>query len=250
MRVILVDDEKLALEQLAYTLENHEDVDVIGTYTDPLAALEKIQALKPDAVMLDISMPQMNGFQTAREILDISPNILILFITAYDRYALKAFELEAIDYILKPFSSKRIAKAVQLIRKRLSTNEKKDQGMAAFLQNQISTQYRLRIPVWKNEAIILIDTQDIYFCAVTDKKTYIYTRENKYFSEAKLVQLEERLGYQQFYRCHKSFIVNLQQIDKILPMFNQTYIIKMKGMNIEIPVSRHYAGQLKEMFGF
>lgn len=250
MRIILVDDEKLSLEQMEHILGSYEDVDILGLYTDPIASLERIKSTKPDVVMLDISMPVMNGFQVAQEIVHISPDTLIIFITAYDQYALKAFESEAVDYILKPFSPKRIDKAIQLVRKRLKENNKKDLRIDSFIHNQTRTMICSRIPVWKNEAVILIDIQQICFCKVIDKKTYIRTLKHEYISSDTLIQLEERLKEQKFFRCHKSFIVNLQEIDIIIPMFNQTFIIKLKDMDVEIPVSRHYAKQLKDIFGF
>lgn len=246
MRIILIDDEKLSLEQMEHILESYDDIERMGSYTDPLTALEKIKIIKPDVVMLDISMPEMNGFQIAWEIMNISPDTMIIFVTAYDQYALKAFDVEAIDYILKPISKRRMEKAIRLIRKRLQTKEKST--LNSFDTSQIK-QFNNRIPVWENESVVLIDVQAICYCVVMDKKTTIYTYEKEYISNDTLVQLEERLS-QQFFRCHKSFLVNLQKIDKIIPMFNQTFIIKLKELKIEIPVSRHYSKQLREIFGF
>ncbi len=248
MRVILIDDEKLSLEQMEHILEAYEDIEIVGAYTDPLKALEEMQMAKPDVVMLDISMPKLDGFQVAWEITNISPDTMIVFVTAFDQYALKAFDVEAIDYVLKPISQKRMDKAVQIMRKRHLTGAYSG-DIKNFIVKMDGVREK-RIPVWENEAVVLIQIQDIDYCSVVDKRTIISTGKKKYISNNSLMQLEQRLKEQQFFRCHKSFLVNLHKVEKIIPMFHQTFIIKLQQNENEIPVSRHYAKQIREIFGF
>ncbi len=242
LRVILVDDEKLSLEQLEYILHKDSQIEIIGSYTCSLEALKQIQANEPDIVMLDIEMPQKSGIEVARKILDMQKDIFIVFITAYDEYAIEAFELEAVDYIVKPFSEKRVNKTINLIQKRMNDIHTFKQQKKFFEHN--------KIPVWKNNTIRLLDLNQIYYFTVDGKKAMACTKNESYLINETLGQLEECLKKEVFLRCYKSFIVNIEHIDKIIPMFNQTYIIKLQDLAIEIPVSRHYSKQLKELLNF
>jgi len=251
LRVILVDDEKLSLEQLEYILNQNSQVQIVGSYNSSIEALMQIQLTQPDIVMLDIEMPQKSGIEVARKILDMQKDIFIVFITAYDEYALEAFELEAVDYIVKPFSEKRVNKTVNLIQKRkkdtsTSTNINTNKETSSINQQKKLCKHH-KIPVWKNDTIRLLDLSKIYYFTVNGKKAIVCTKDDSFLINETLGQLEERLTTESFLRCYKSFIVNIEHIDRIIPMFNQTYIIKLKNLDIEIPVSRHYSKQLKEL---
>lgn len=242
LNVILVDDEKLSLDQLEYILNKNRQLQIIGSYTCSIEALEQIQIAQPDIVMLDIDMPQKSGIEVAKKILEMKKDIFIVFITAYDEYALKAFELEAVDYIIKPFSEKRVNKTINLVQKRMKKTDALKQQKKLFECNKIS--------VWKNNTIRLLDLNQIYYFTVDGKKTIAHVKDDSYLINETLGQLEEHLKTKSFLRCYKSFIVNIEYIDSIIPMFNQTYIIKLKNSNIEIPVSRYYSKKLKELLNF
>ena len=249
LKTVLVDDEELSLEQLSYVLNQQQDIEISGAYTDPVEALKKIKKTKPDVLIIDVSMPCINGFQLAKEIQDEGLHPFIIFVTAYRECAINAFEVEAIDYIQKPFMENRLDEALNKIRRRLKpphhgkkSEEKKqnDQGL--------SPTHRLNwFPVEEKESIILIHLDDVYYCTVEGKATVIHTKDKSYPISYTLSKIEDNYGYRLFFRCHKSFIVNLNHVEKIIPLFKQNHIIKLRSLTTEIPVSRHYVKKLKRL---
>lgn len=248
--VILVDDEVLSLTLLRGILEDYNNLNILGEYTDPLRALQEIEQKRPDVAFIDVSMPEMDGFQLAHEIINKGMDIFIVFITAHDEYAIRGFEVEALDYIIKPFSKRRIYSTVERILKKTKKEKAHNGSVESVISNQSKLIKESRIPVIHNETIILLETEGIRFCTVEDKNTLIYTEKDYYGSDYTLTNLEERLKNKTFFRCHKSYLVNLEYIEKIITMFNQTYIIEIKGRNEEIPVSRHYGRELRKLLEF
>lgn len=250
MRAILVDDEKAALDNLFYYLSKIEEVEVKGMYQNPLEALPWIVKEKPDVVFLDISMPEMNGLQAAAEIFKFEENIKIIFATAYDEYAIKAFELNAVDYILKPFSPQRVELAVKRINKLLleqSTRNSNDTNDAIKLEAM--KKEIIKIPLWKNDRIFLCDPLEISYISSEEGGVKITTISGEsYKSKDTLSYFESILDTKRFFRCHKSFIVNIVKIIEVIPWFNNTYILKLQGSNEEIPVGRNYIKMFKRMF--
>lgn len=249
--VILVDDEELSLDELKYILEEHDDIRVVETFVNPVNALDKIEKIKPDMVFLDVFMPCMNGFELARKILESGLDSCLVFVTAYDEHALKAFDVEAVDYIIKPFSKNRIDKTISRIRKRLRERDKKAEKSKpdnVLEKNSIIKDLKW-IPAADRGSIVLLGIDEIYYCSTEDKKTYVHTKDNCFPTELSLTKIEEKYRNKHLFRCHKSYIVNLDYVYKIIPMFNQNFIIELKGMNAQIPVSRHYARNLKILLG-
>jgi len=235
---VLVDDEELSLSELGFILEEFPDVKVIGSFTDPFDALREMKRLKPDIAFLDVSMPCMNGMEVVQGLLDSGVQPWVIFVTAHNDYALKAFDVEAVDYIIKPFSKKRIGKALDRIRRR--TEEREVSPTPADFN---------WIPVDDRGSIRLVNIDAICYCSVEDKKTFVNTMGKRYPTEPTLAKIEERFMQRSLFRCHKSFIVNLDYVEKIIPMFNQNFVIILKGTEEEIPVSRHYAKNLKTLLG-
>ncbi|WP_058485006.1 LytR/AlgR family response regulator transcription factor [Defluviitalea phaphyphila] len=244
IQVILVDDERPALEELEYMLEKYENIEVVGTYTDPLIALKEIKRKKPQVVFLDISMPEIDGFSLAKEIIKLNFKVNIVFVTAFDEYAISAFEINAVDYILKPLCEERLDSTINRIR----DNIKQDAIKINSIQEVVRQLKKplIRIPVWKKDRIILLDPKEILYCTVEGGETYVVTEKEKYFISDTLSHLEEEL--EGFFRCHRSFLINTEYIDEIIPWFNNTYAVKMKNRDEEIPVSRRHSKVLKEMF--
>lgn len=242
IKVIVVDDEVLSLENTQHLLSGCSFIDVVGLYQKPLAALEEMKSLSPDVLISDISMPEMDGIQFAQKALDISPKIRVVFMTAYDSFALKAFEIGAFDYIMKPITKDRLKKL--LIRIYNDCKAKK----AVKASNSVQTENQMKnfISVSKADSIIVINKSEIMYCCANNKKTYVYIKDGCYECRYTLEQLENVLDKEIFLRCHRSHIVNLQYIREISPMFNQTYIIKLKNSRAEIPVSRNYAVRMKD----
>jgi DNA-binding LytR/AlgR family response regulator len=248
LRVILIDDEKPALEELKFILEQIRDVEVIGAYNDPVIGLEQVNKMHPDVVFLDIAMPEMDGFTVAQEIVKIDASIHIVFATAFDEYAIKAFEVNAVDYILKPFFEKRLEQTIDRIQ-----NRKKDQSskvetsLEKMLQAQKQKKVQRKMAVWKKDRIVLLTPEDIIYCTVDQGETILVTAKGKYRTEDTLSVLEKSLEGQNFFRCHRSFLINIDQIDEIIPWFNNTYAVKMNEVVEEIPVSRRQMKEFKEL---
>ncbi|MDP4180654.1 MAG: LytTR family DNA-binding domain-containing protein [Bacillota bacterium] len=250
MKVILVDDEKAGLENLHYYLSKYEDIEILGMYKDPQEALQDVFDQKPDAVFLDIMMPEMDGLQAAAEILKSEEDIKIIFVTAFDEHAIKAFELNAIDYILKPFSQQRIEVAVNRINKLLNEKDtSKYKKKQQAIQFEAMKKEIVKIPVWKDERIFLCDPFDISYLSSEDGNVKICTCNGQaYKSKDTLTYFESRLDTKRFFRCHKSFIINTEKIKEIIPWFNNTYLLNMEGLKDQVPVSRNYIKSFKSLF--
>lgn len=247
MKVILVDDEKPALEELRFILNKYNFLEVVGTYTNPTKALEHILKECPEVVFLDIEMPEVNGFVIAGEIIKAEMNTSIVFVTAFDEYAIRAFEINAVDYILKPFHVERIDSTIKRI-KHINKQQKRINSQIAIkelieLQHSKSVN---RLPVWKNNRILLLNPEEILYCTMEDGKTVIVTAKERYITEGKLIHLEEILGQDGFFRCHRSFLVNLDSINEVIPWFNNTYLLKLKDISDEIPISRRHMKEFKK----
>lgn len=250
MKVILVDDEKAGLDNLHFYLSKIQCVEILGMYQDSLEAVQSIIDTKPDAVFFDISMPEMDGLQAVSEILKHDDGIKIVFVTAFDEYAVKAFELNAIDYVLKPYSSQRIEMAVNRIKKLLLSKDMSQQKEShKAIQLEAIKKELVKIPVWKNERIFLCDPVEISFLSSEEGNVKVCTCDGEsYLSKETLSYFDERLNQQKFFRCHKSFIINVEKINEVIPWFNNTYLLHMKGLSDKVPVSRKYIKSFRSLF--
>lgn len=252
MRVILVDDETAGLNNLKRYLSREEDIEIIGMYQESPVAIQKVISDKPDAVFLDISMPEIDGLCSASEILSHDEEIKIIFVTAYDEYALKAFELNAIDYILKPIDPQRIKETVKRLRK-LSINQEGSEKLRKkqFIKENAMKTNISKIPVWEDEKIYLCDIEDINCIFSECGYVKINTCKGKtYTSSETLNYYENRLNDYNFFRCHRSFIVNTGKIAEVIPWFNNTYKLVLDGgdLQCDVTVSRSYMDNFKSLF--
>jgi len=246
---VLVDDELPALEELAYFLRQQEDFNVLESYTDPLKALPQIISEEPDVVFLDVNMPEMDGFTLAEQLLKLQRRPLLVFVTAYDQYAVRAFSLNAVDYILKPIMQDRFDKTLDRIRERVSLrSEKSYEPVMQMLSAHRSSHPITRLPLWKGDRIHLVPPSKIIYCEATEEGTVIHCPKDPYLSQDTLGQLEELLEAHRFFRCHRSFLINLDMVETIIPWFNNTYAVKLAGTDAEIPVSRRNIKAFKELF--
>lgn len=237
--IIIIDDEQRAVEELEFVLSGVEEINVVGKYLDVKEGLCAIREIKPEAVFLDIDMPELNGFLVADEIKKASEATKVIFVTAHDKYAIKAFEINALDYVLKPFSEERIEKTI----KRLLNNQCSE-GQAVPIQEK-----KIRkLPVRKKDFLMLIDFEDILYCNVRDGRVFIYSKNEVYESDETLTQIEKRLEPFNFVKCHRNYLVNLELITNIIPWTNGTYLLKLKGTTEDVPVSRNYNKLIKKVF--
>jgi len=251
MRVIIVDDERPSLSELAYYLGSTGDTEILGMYTSPQDALENIIKKNPDAIFVDIEMPELNGLALANEVLKHDEDIGIVFCTAYEEFALSAFELNAVDYILKPFSEERINTALKKLKKNKEMNDVSLRNMRNdAITKEADRKGEVKIPVWKGDRIYLCNLSDVDYMCTEERQTSIYTCNGKiYYCRDTLNYWEDRLKSTSFFRSHKSYLVNTDKIDEIIPWFNNTYMVKMKGSGNEIPVSRSAVKNFRKIFG-
>jgi DNA-binding LytR/AlgR family response regulator len=249
IKVVLVDNEKPLLDELEYLLNKYDNIEISAMFTDPVEALKQIDSLKPDAVFLDIDMPILNGLNLAREITDINKNTVIIFLTAFNDYAVQAFEINAIDYVMKPVRKDRLNITIGKLSARLEQGLQDKNLMTekiAFLGNDNKLTFD-KVIAFDGEEYNVIATEDILYIEVEKKDTIIFTKHGNYKTRKSLELWKHSLRNQDFFQCHRSFIVNLKHIVKISPLFNNNYIIKLKGTSLEIPISKSHITELKKI---
>lgn len=245
---VLIDDEQPALDELKYLLEQTGIIEIKGSYISPLEALQSISYSQPDVIFMDISMSELSGIALAKEILSNYKNIEIVFTTAFDNYAIDAFDLSAIDYILKPILKERLNKTIAKIieRKNASPKPKKELIHKIYEIEKFIKQPSNKIIVKDNEEIIFLNSNDVIYVGIEQGNSIIVTNTQKYTSKSSLDSWAGKLNNQNFFRCHRSYIVNLNHISKIVLWFNG-YVIKFHTCEDQIPISRNSIKELKKM---
>lgn len=247
IRVLIVDDEPPARAELRYQLSRFADVEVVGEAENAREARTLAGALTYDAIFLDVEMPGMGGLDLAGILQEQSPAPLVVFVTAYDQYAVPAFGLSALDYLLKPVAGERLQETVERIRVR---SRRLDENMPAPAPPSMSTP--LFVAGLEGDKTIPVPVPGIAYASTEGNLVYVTTTERKrYAVRMTLQELEAALASTHlFYRCHRGYLVNLHQVSEILPFFNGTLTLRMKGGGEEIPVSRGHARRLKDVFKF
>lgn len=251
LNCIIVEDEMPSAQELKYIISQYENIKVDGIATNGEEGIRLIKSKKPNAVFVDINMPLKNGIELAKEVKNIDSSIDIIFITAYEEYAVEAFKLYALDYVLKPFSEKRIEITVDRLRNKWKNKLESAESLPEMLNeimDKIHKEKKLvkRIPCYKNGKIVFVDIEDIFFFYIKDEKTYVKTEEQSYFIGSTLCQIEEKTN---FFRAHRSYLVNMDNIKEMYSWFNGTYKLVMNDKErSEIPISRNNVKKLKEYF--
>lgn len=243
INVMIAEDEELAREELVYMLEKEKDVVLCPSAQTGEELLELYFEHKPDVLFLDIEMPGMTGVEAAKQILkSASQPPLFVFTTAYDAYAIDAFEIEAIDYLLKPFDQVRLHQAMERIRKRLSDQE---ETVKKSSENPSS-----KLLIDDGEKMIVLSPESIYYAVPSQRMLEIHTENDIIESKMTLQELEKKLERFNFFRTHRSYLVNLDYVLEITPWFNGAYNITLKDKErTTIPVSRSARKALFEQFG-
>ena len=236
---IIVEDELPAREELKYFLNEEKEIRLVAEFDNPLDTLNFLESNIVDAIFLDINMPDMNGISLGKIITKIYPNIKIVFITAYKDYAVDAFEIKAFDYLLKPYSENRIRNLLK------SLVNIKTEVTSSIKNNNLK-----KITVNIDEKLYVLSLDDIDYIEAAEKETLIFSNQKKYISKVKISKWEEILLGNNFYRCHRSFIINLDKITEIEQWFNSSWIVKVKNYTTTIPVSRNNIKELRELFSF
>lgn len=244
LRVLIVDDEMLARDELKYLLHRTKEVDFIEEAESIEEALDKMMDEKPDLLFLDIQLSDDSGFDIAKRLKKMKNPPAIIFATAYDQYALQAFEVDAIDYILKPFDEERVVQAIHKYKKmRVPHHAVKEEEPIGESSSQTG---KLAISV--DDSIVLVNIEDILFVGLIEGEVTIQTITESYHAADTLAMLEKKLPSQSFVRVHRGYIVNVHHISEVQPWFNSTYNLVMKN-DKRVPVSRTYAKELKKRLG-
>ncbi len=240
IKVLIIDDEPLARSIVRSFIEEKEGYQIVGECSNGYEGLKSITSLKPDLVFLDIQMPKINGFEMLELVED---PISVIFTTAFDEYALKAFETSAVDYLLKPFSEERFNQALT---KWKST--KKTEPTKVFGEISKQPDDHLRIVIKDGSSIKIIPIQDVIFLEAYDDYVKVHTSEKTYLKKKTLTYYEKTLDKRQFVRIHRSYVLNLNELTGIEPFEKNSYRAVLKN-NKRIPISRTAYGPLKESLG-
>ncbi len=255
LSAVIVDDEQLARDELAFLLKNVGDVDVVAQGKNGLEAVNLIKEHNPDLVFLDVQMPGLDGFGVIKKLMDKKvPLPKIVFATAFDQYAVKAFEVNAVDYLLKPFDKKRVAQSVEKAREKLEPS-----GSPEKLETLVRTMLESHKPSSKillkaAGRLFLVDQKDICYASIEDGVISVVTAGiNGMEGQSNCRTLEElldSLDTNLFWRAHRSYLVNINRIREVVPWFKSSYQLRMDDKKqTEIPVSRAQTKRLRELFG-
>ena len=232
---VIVEDEFPAREELKYFLTKHKEISLEKEFENPIDSLKYLQENKVDIVFLDINMPELDGMSLGKILTKLNPNIKIIFITAYRDYAAEAFEIKAFDYLLKPYSEKRITEVLNnltMIKDNSPTKE----------VEKIN-----KVTVFLDEKMVVLSLDEIYYIEVSEKESLVYTQNEIYTSKLKISKWEEILHKNKFYRTHRAYIVNLDKIKEVEPWFNGTFVLKIQDLKFKVPVSRNNIKEFKEL---
>ena len=232
---VIVEDEFPAREELKYFLTKHKEISLEKEFENNIDSLIYLQENKVDVVFLDINMPELDGMSLGKILTKLNPNIKIIFITAYRDYAAEAFEIKAFDYLLKPYSEKRITEVLNnltMIKDNSPTKE----------VEKIN-----KVTVFLDEKMVVLSLDEIYYIEVSEKESLVYTQNEIYTSKLKISKWEEILPKNKFYRTHRAYIVNLDKIKEVEPWFNGTFVLKIQDLKFKVPVSRNNIKEFKEL---
>ncbi|WP_455844699.1 LytR/AlgR family response regulator transcription factor [Pantoea agglomerans] len=229
MKAIIVEDEFLAQQELSWMIQQHSQISVEACFDDGLEVLKYLQNHRVDVIFLDINIPSLDGMLLAQNINQFAHKPLIVFITAWKEHAVEAFELDAFDYILKPYHESRIMTMLQKLEASAQQQSQPQNAAASSPQT---------VNLVKDERIIVTDINEIYYVEAHEKLTFVYTRREAYVMSMVISEFCSRLPEQQFFRCHRSYCVNLSKIREIEPWFNNTYLVKLRDLDAQVPVSR------------
>ncbi|TGE38632.1 response regulator transcription factor [Desulfosporosinus fructosivorans] len=245
-----------------YLLKQCKDIEIVGEATQGTEALEIILDLKPDVAFLDIHMPNLDGLTVARRLLEVDQTIMIVFATAYDQHAIQAFEVNAVDYLLKPFDEERVLKTVERIRQRVR-NPNNDSGQETLNSSLVELLKKMagesvpgtasqapiisKLAVQGDESIVLLDPKDILYVYRENRDVFIKTPNKTYSTKYTLQALEEKLANYPFFHAHRSYLVNLNFAQELVPWFNGAYTLILNDEErSRVPVSRAYVKALKD----
>ena len=244
MRVLIVDDESPARERLKRLLADIGEVELIGEAESGVQAVEIIERERPDLVLLDIQMPGLDGFEVIEALADPPP---VIFVTAYDEYAIRAFEVNALDYLLKPFSRERLEKAIRRAREALAEEQEFAARLGPLLESLAAQgHYLTRLAVRDRDCIRVLDVDEVDWIGIEREQVMVHVGDRAYPIRRTLTELEARLDPTHFFRAHRSAIVNLDRVKEVIPWFKGSHKLRLTT-GAEIDLSRARARVLRKL---
>jgi two-component system LytT family response regulator/two-component system response regulator LytT len=264
LTALIIDDEPLARQELQYLLEHAGGIEVLAQGTNGIEAVELIRTHMPDVVFLDVQMPGLDGFGVLKKLLDRKVQLpQVVFATAFNQYAVRAFEVNAVDYLLKPFDRKRVLQTIEKARDRQASHPERasiGHGAGAKLdallrliedqKQQTPKPHTAKIVVRAQNRLLLVNQKEICFAAIEEGTITVVTQAIEGDSNCRtLEELQEQLDPDTFWRVHRSYLVNIQHIREVVPWFKSSYQLRMDDpKKTEIPVSRAQTKRLRELF--
>ena len=234
IKTLIVDDELYSRDELKHLLQEFPSINIVGEAESGEAAVMKSLQLQPDVVFLDVEMPKMNGMAAAKALMELKKVPLIVFATAYPQFAAEAFRYDAIDYLLKPYDEDQLQETIQRIEKKLVNNDEGETGKRSG-----------KLPVEAEGEIFYLEPADILYIYRDEKVTKLITKTGEFETKTPLKDLESRLVAFDFFRIHKSYLVNLSYVSKLTPWFNGAYQLQIEGRDEMLAVSRNYVKSLR-----
>jgi two-component system response regulator LytT len=253
IQTLIVDDEKPARDELAFLLKAFPEINLVGQGKNGVEALALIKEHTPDLVFLDVQMPGLNGFGVIKKLMDRKMKVPhIVFATAYDNYAVQAFEVNAVDYLLKPFDKGRIAKAIQRAKRMIETKASPAEQLESLVNKLGAARATqpVKLLVKTQQRLFLVDADDVVFASIEDGLISVIAREVEGTSNYRTIEeLQASLDSDTFWRAHRSYLVNINHIKEVVPWFKSSYMLKMDDKKqSEVPVSRAQTKRLRELF--
>jgi len=234
IKTLIVDDELYSRDELKHLLKTYPTIQIVGEAESGETAIMKTLQLQPDVVFLDVEMPRMNGMATAKALMELKKVPLVVFATAYPQFAAEAFRYNAVDYLLKPYDEDQLKETIERIEKKFKQDKEHD---------SIKTSGKLAVEA--NGEILYLEPKDIFYLFRDDKQTKIIAKTGEYEIKTSLKELESKLGSFDFFRIHKSYLVNLEYVTKLIPWFNGAYQIQLEGRTEKLSLSRNYVKELR-----
>jgi two-component system, LytTR family, response regulator len=253
LRVVLVDDEPLVRRGIRSALDQENGLQIVGEARNGVEAVDIVRAQRPDLVFLDVQMPELDGFGVLAELADAGePLPAIVFVTAFDEYAIRAFDVHAVDYLLKPFDEERLRLALGRARARLTEHRRGviDEQLGALVRDvRARDRYLDRLLVKNEGSITVVDTGDIEWIEAADNYVRLHTGRGRMLMRETMKTLEERLDPRRFARIHRSAIVNLSRVRELQPLFSGEYVVLLTT-GAKLTLSRGYRDTFRDRLGF
>src|SRR5579864_5975800 len=254
INTLIIDDEKPAREELAYLLKAFPEVSIIAQGKNGIDAVNLIKEHIPDLVFLDVQMPGLDGFGVIKKLMEKKIKLpQIVFATAFENYAVQAFEVNAVDYVLKPFDKGRVSKAVQRAKKLIEANaspvERLENLVAQLGAPKMKSAQPVKVLLKTHQRMFLADADELVYASIEEGTITIFTRDSEGVSNYRTIEeLQASLDSDRFWRAHRSFLVNIDHIKEVVPWFKSSFMLKMNDKRAsEIPVSRAQTRRLREL---